>query len=82
MNRNRTYVGLSTSCRRSSVAIVSSTGEIRLLEQLSALLEQGTGASAARALWVSGLKSVFSSAALSDVRRIPSPKIGFREPVG
>ena len=43
MDRNRTYVGLSTSCRRSSIAIVSSVGEIQFAHCGERILDRNGG---------------------------------------
>src|SRR5262245_1125038 len=43
MIRNRTYVGLSASCRRSSIAIVNSVGEIQFAHGGERLLERNGG---------------------------------------
>lgn len=43
MDKNRTYVGLATSCRKSSIAIVSSAGEIQFAHEGERILERNGG---------------------------------------
>jgi len=43
MGGTRTYVGLSTSCRRSSIAIVSSAGELQFAQGGERILERNGG---------------------------------------
>jgi carbamoyltransferase len=43
MDRNRTYVGLSTSYRRSSIAIISSAGEVQFAHGGERILERNGG---------------------------------------
>jgi carbamoyltransferase len=50
MERHRTYVGLSTSFRRSSVAIVSSSGELQFAHGGERILERNDGPAYSEAL--------------------------------